>query len=148
MPLKLKRGTEGIWYDYQDGWKFKIRPIQPKEYLNIREKAKNKVMVTGSDNKPEYVDNYNEAEIMYQCFQYTLAEYSLESETGMTDAEVREAIFNKIELRDWISSKAEELRIKENASLEGELKNSDSSQSGLARKGTKNAQTAGKSTAE
>ena len=132
MPLKLKRFSEGIWFDYPAGGKFKIRPIQPKDYLDFREQAKaGKLAVSKPDGQVEYFDNYNEASFYWKVFQYILEDWAeVEVEGATTKDEIREAIFNDRNLRDFISDHSNELFAKYHSDLDGELKNSVSSQSG------------------
>ncbi len=132
MPLKLKRFSEGVWFDYPAGGKFKVRPVQPKDYLDLREQAKaGKISVSKPDGQMEYLDNYNEASFFWKVFQYILEDWAeVEVEGATTKDEIREAIFNERDLRDFISTKANELFSKFHSDLEGDLKNSVGSQSG------------------
>lgn len=149
MPLKLKRFNEGIWFDYPAGGKFKIRPLQPKDYFDLREDSKvGKLLISKPDGQTEYVDNYNEALFYWKVFKRILEDWAeVEVEGATTKDEIRETIFNNHTLRDFISDRSNELSAKINADLEDELKNSASSQSGSHQKDTRNAQPAGKSTA-
>jgi hypothetical protein len=150
MPLKLKRFNEGIWFDYPAGGRFKIRPLQPKDYFDLREQSKaGKLVVSKPDGQPEYVDNYNEALFFWKVFQRILEDWAdIEVEGATTKDEVKETIFNNHALRDFISDRSNELSAKTNIDFEEELKNSASSQSGSHQRDLKNAQIAGKSTAK
>ncbi len=131
MPLKLKRFSEGIWFDYSDGAKFKIRPIQPKDYLDLREKSKAKVRVDKPDGTFDFIDNYNDASFYWEVFQYILEDWNeVEVEGASGKDQIKEAIFNDRDARDFISSKSNEMFSKVHSDLEGELKNSGGSQSG------------------
>ena len=131
MPLKLKRFSEGVWFDYLAGAKFKIRPIQPKDFLDLREKSKAKVRVDKPDGTFDFVDNYNEASFFWGVFKYILEDWSDVEVEGTSDKEqVKEAIFNDKDARDFISAKSNEMFSKLHSGFEGELKNFESSQSG------------------
>ena len=61
MTLKLKRYTEGIWFDYPGGGRLKIRPLGPKQYLTMREQCRKwKVAVVKPEGGYEIVDDYDE----------------------------------------------------------------------------------------
>lgn len=131
MPLKLKRFSEGRWFKYLDDSRFKIRATQPKQYLEFREKTKTKVRVENSDGTSSFIDDYNEALLYWKVFEYVLEDWEkIEVEGATTREEIKEAIFNNKDARDFISTKSNEMFSEINSNLEGELKNSESSQSG------------------
>ena len=122
--LRLKRFSEGVWFDYPKGGRFKIRPILPKDYLDIREKCK------------RGKDDYNEAEITFKIFEWMLEAWEdIEIENATTPEQVRETIFNHMDIANWIGEKSREISQKEQDKLDGELKNFATSQSGLPPKG-------------
>ncbi len=132
MLLKLKRFGEGVWFDYPEGGKFKIRAITPKHFLEFREKSKKgKQIIKNTADEDQIVDNYDDALMAWLIFDYALAEWSdLEVEGAANKDEIMEAVFNDRLLRDWIMERASQVFKTEEKAVEGELKNSVTSLSG------------------
>lgn len=130
--LKLKRFSEGVWFDFPRGGRFKIRPLCPKDYLDLREQSKTgKISVVKPDGSWEIVDNYDEARFFWKIFTHQLEDWAdIIVDGASTPDEIKETIFNEREIRDWITEKSSEIYVKEQGKLEDELKNSESSQSG------------------
>ncbi len=134
--LKLKRFTEGVWCDVPEriaaGVSFKIRPIHAKQYLSLKESCKKtKMAVAGSDGNMQITDDYDEAKLFWLTFSYMLQEWKgIEVEGAASDDEIREEIFNRAPLRDFINEMANKLLAKEETRFEEELKNSERSPSG------------------
>lgn len=129
--LKLKRFSEGVWFDYPEGGRLKIRPLSPKDYLTLREKSrKGKVAVKKYDGSSEIVDDYDESQFFWSTFCYMLEDWQDIEEEGRTKDQVREDIFNNKGLRDFITEKANESYLNEQIKFEDELKNLKPSQSG------------------
>ena len=132
MTLKLKRFNEGVWFDYPAGGRFKIRPLGPKDYLTIREASrKGKIAVFKGSSQFEIVDDYDEAKFFWATFSYMLQAWEgIEVDGASTDDEIREAIFNDKDIRDFITDKANEIFLNAQQSMEEESKNSKRSQDG------------------
>jgi len=145
--LKLKRFSEGVWFDYPLGGRFKIRAVTPKNYLDLREKAKTgKSTITNLRGEQEIIDTYDEARFYWLIFIHMLEAWEgIEIEGATTEEEIKETIFNDALLRDWIGDKSREIFSQKNDEFEEELKNSDSSQDGSSRSSGKNAKTAKRS---
>ena len=119
--MKLKRYKEGVWFDVCDGVRVKVRPIYHSQVAKIMNKHRKKV-IAGD----RVVDDYDEAAIAFEIFNYTLEEF----EGIEADGDVREAIFDNDPLREFISEKAGMLKEKYEKEFEEDLKNSKSSQGG------------------
>lgn len=147
MPLKLKRFNEGIWVDYLGG-KFKIRSATPADYLRLQDMAtEGKVSVTLPDGTFQIVDNDKKGKFYRSIFDYVLEDFSDVEVDGTTDKkEIREALFNDKQMRDFIMDTTNALSERLNADLEQELKNSETLQGGSVTKPMNAAQTARKST--
>ena len=130
--LKLKRFSEGVWFDYPEGGKFKIRPVTPRDFLELHEKArKGKSIIKNIEGKPEVIDDYDEFHFSWLLFCHMVEDWKeLEVDGAKTPDEIREAIFNEMVLRDWITERARDVANLYKEQLEQESKNSDSSQSG------------------
>ena len=148
MPLKLKRFSDGVWYDYLHGARFKIRAATPRDYLRLQDQTtEGKVAVSLPDGTTQIVDNDKKGKFYWKIFDYILEDFSdVELEGTTNKDEIREGIFNDKDARDFIMAKSNELTSKMNEDLEGELKNSDALQSGSVARPTRDAQTARKST--
>ena len=148
MPLKLKRFSEGVWYDYLHGARFKIRAATPRDYLRLQDQTtEGKVAVSLPDGTTQIVDNDKKGKFYWKIFDYILEDFSdVELEGTTNKDEIREGIFNDKDARDFIMAKSNELTSKMNEDLEGELKNSDALQSGSPSKHTRSVQTARNST--
>jgi len=131
MALHLKRYSEGVWFDYSGGGRFKIRPLGPKDYLTLRETTRRKLAISKPDGGFEIVDDYDEAKFFWNSFSYMLEKWEgIEVDGATNDDEIREAIFNDREIRDFITEKANEIFLTTQRKLEEESKNSERSQNG------------------
>jgi hypothetical protein len=132
MLLKLKRFGEGVWFDYPEGGRFKIRAITPKRYLEISEVCKKgKQIIKNTENEDQIVDDFNESQRAWLIFSEAVQEYdALDSVPGSTPDQIREDIFNNRDLRDWIMDRASQVFKAEEKAVEGELKNSVTSHHG------------------
>ena len=132
--LKLKRFDEGVWYEWPNDpqIKLKIRPITPKKLLDFREKSKKgKIAIVLPSGETQIVDDNNEAKVNWECFSWMVEDWQgIEFDGNPSMDEKKEIIFNHISLRDFISDKAAEIYQTETLKIEGELKNSQRSQSG------------------
>jgi hypothetical protein len=131
MPLKLKRFSEGVWYDYR-GARFKIRAATPNDYLRLQDMAtEGKVAVKLPDGTTQIVDNDKKGKFYRSIFDYILEDFSeVELEGTSNKDEIKEGIFNDRDVRDFIMAKSNELSARMNADLDEELKNSGTLQSG------------------
>ena len=131
MPLKLKRFSEGVWYDYR-GARFKIRAATPRDYLRLQDQTtEGKVAVTLPDGTTQIVDNDKKGMFYWKIFDYILEDFSdVELEGTTNKEEIKEGIFNEKDIRDFIMDKSNALSAKLNADLDEELKNSGALQSG------------------
>ena len=127
--LKLKRFSEGVWYDYPGGGKFKIRPLLPKDFIELREQTRRKVAIKGISGNQEIVDDYDEGKLNLLLFRYMIEEWKEVEVEGSPD-DARDVMFNNTGLRDWIADRSRELGLKVSEAFEDESKNSGSSQSG------------------
>jgi hypothetical protein len=127
--LKLKRFSEGVWFDYPEGGKFKIRPLLPKDFLELREQTRHKIAIKNIHGTQDIVDDYDESKLNLLLFRYMIEDWKEIEAEGNPD-EIRDSMFNNTRLRDWISDRSRELGSKISDSFEEESKNSASSQSG------------------
>ena len=129
--LKLKRFSEGVWFDYPKGGRFKIRAATPKHYLDYRQQNKKKVAVEKPGGGFEIVEDIDEAAVMWEVLNYCLQEWSEVEVDGTIDQkEIKESILNNVELQNWIIEKSQQVATGEEKEFEGELKNLKGSQSG------------------
>jgi hypothetical protein len=122
--MKLKRFDEGQWFDYPGvpGVRLKIKPICRKDFIDMKSEAKARF-------GGEFDFSYYEWGGMKACLiEWTGIEFE-GSENPSREA-MLVSIYNETGLRDFILQKAQEIFIKEQGKLDGELKNSESSQSG------------------
>jgi len=120
--LKLKRFSEGAWFDYPAGGRFKIRPLLPKDLIELREKTRSKIAIRGISGSQEIVDDYDEGKLNLSIFYHMIEDWK-DIEIEGTSSEIKDAIFNNMQLRDWITLKSGELAIQYNESFEDESKN-------------------------
>ncbi len=130
--LKLKRFGQSAWHDFPGciGVKLKIKPLSRKDIFDIRSRSKRKMSVTGND---QIVDDYDESAFVWEMFKGCLEGWeSIEMEEGLTLSrdEMLLAIYDNDSLREFIFQKANKSASEEETILEGELKNSESSQGG------------------
>ncbi len=133
MLLKLKRFSEGVWFDYPEGGKFKIRTVSPKRYLEIQEQCKTgkKQILKNPSGEDEIVDDFDKAKLSWLVFCEAVELWEeIDVVPGSTDLQIREDIFNNRLLRDWIIDRAMQIFKAQEKAVEGELKNSKTSQSG------------------
>lgn len=142
--LKLKRFDVGVWFDWPKApnVRLKIKPLYGKKLLELRNESKQgKVAVempipdleNPKRNKIEIVDDYNDLTYEWKMFLYCLEDWegiTLEGDIEPKKEEILEAIFNNVEMRRFIISKAFEVMVSENRKLEEELKNLQGSQDG------------------
>lgn len=127
--LKLKRFSEGVWFDYPEGGKFKIRAITPYHFLKIREQCKRKMIIKNPDGENQIIDDYDDAKLSWLLFDYVLEDFSeVEVDGNPSKPEVKEIIFNDRVIRDWIMEQGNQVFKAEENRLSGELKNSGTSQ--------------------
>lgn len=127
--LKLKRFSEGVWYDYPDGGRFKIRPLLPKDFIELRELTRHKIAIKNIHGVQEIIDDYDDGKLNILLFKFIVEDWKDVEVEGNPD-EVRDILFNNSMLRDWISDRSRELGTKVSGAFEEESKNSKSSQSG------------------
>ncbi len=135
--LKLKKFNEGVWCDVPEeicpgGVSLKIRSIHGKQYLTLKESCKRgKVAILEPDGKIQIADDYDDAKLFWITFSHMLEAWKgIEVEGAKNDDEIREEIFNRQPLRDFITEMADKLLTEEKKIFEEELKNSVRSQSG------------------
>ena len=121
--VRLKRYKEGVWFSIPglDGVRVKVRPIYHSQVTKIMNKHRKKVLVGD-----KVVDDYDEAAIAFDLFNYTLEDF----EGIDAEGDVKTAIFDCDPLREFISEKAGELKKKYEEEFEEDLKNSENSQGG------------------
>lgn len=127
--LKLKRFSEGVWFDYPGGGKFKIRPLLPKDFIEIREQTRRKIAIKNVSGGQEIIDDYEEGRLNLLLFRFIVEDWK-EIEADGSQEEIKDTIFNNAPLRDWIADKSNDLREKISENFEEESKNLKSSQSG------------------
>ena len=129
--LKLKRFSEGVWFNYPNDpdVRLKIRGVTPRNFMDIHEKSKiGKVPVRKDDGKLDYIDDYDNARLTWLFFDWMLQEWEgITVDGAVLKDEIKEAIFNDMRLRDFISDKASEVYSVESDKVESELKNSEGS---------------------
>lgn len=133
--LKLKRFNEGVWYDFPSdpSVKFKIRAMTPKKLIELKEKSKKgKIAVLKPGGYTEVIDDNDDALLNSEIFAWMLEDYKgIEFDGNISDGEFKDIIFNHVQFRDFITDKSYDLFKLESQRIETELKNSESSQSGL-----------------
>ncbi len=137
--LKLKRFEEGVWEDYPGfpGVRFKIRPITLSKAMELRSKVRRKIYVMGPSEidpsiiKPQLVDDVDDGEFSWSIFDQALEAWEgIEVDGSPTPEEIKKAIFDHEELREFILARARKQVEDEQASLEQERKNLLSLQDG------------------
>lgn len=135
--FSLKRYSQGTWYPWlkNEGVRFKIRPLSSKKILELRNESKQgKVAVempaedpkNPGQNLVEIVDDYNDFTYEWKMFSHCLEDWegiTIEGDTDVGKEEIREAIFNHVEMRRFIISQAFKEMAIESKKLEDELKN-------------------------
>lgn len=144
MSIDLKRYGQGTWHSWpkNEGVRFKVRPLSSKKLLELRNESKRgKVAVEMPSEDPsnpgrnlvEIVDDYNDYAYEWKMFSHCLEDWegiTIEGDSSVGKDEIREAIFNHIEMRRFIILKSFETMILENRKLEDELKNLQGSPDG------------------
>ena len=120
--LKLKRFSEGAWFDYPEGGKFKIRPLLPKDLLELREKTRSKIAIRNISGGQDIIDDFDEGKLNVLIFRHLLEDWKEVDAEGAPD-EIRDAIFNDSDLREWVTARAMELAAKYDKAFEDESKN-------------------------
>jgi hypothetical protein len=142
--LKLKRYSAGQWFDYPKapGVKLLIRPLHLTAGLSLRSKVREKVVIDVIDPKTKrlvstLMEDIDSGRFSWEVFNYMLEDFEGISMTDDNDKvievsqeELKRAIFDDPDLRDFVGEKSEFLREQGSNKLEGELKNSPTSQSG------------------
>jgi hypothetical protein len=142
--LKLKRYVAGQWFDYPKapGVRLLIRPLHLTTGLNIRSKIREKVVIDVIDPKTKkpvstLMEDVDTGLFSWEVFSYMLEDFEgikMEDESGVTvevpKEEMKRAIFDDPDLRDFVSAKSDFLREQGSKRVEDELKNSPSLQSG------------------
>lgn len=142
--LKLKRYSIGQWFDYPKapGVKLLIRPLHLTTGLNLRSKVRSRVVMDVVDPKTNksvstLMEDIDSGLFSWEVFNYMLQDFEGISMTDDKDKivevpkdEMKRAIFDDPDLRDFVGEKSEFLREQGSQKLEGELKNSPISQSG------------------
>jgi hypothetical protein len=127
--MKLKRFDEGIWYDYFDGVRLKVKPLNRKDVLDFRAKVKHKLSIDVAGEQ-KIIDDFNEADFIWAIFKNSLEDWTgIFTDDAGTKAR-HEDIFNDDNLREFIFQKANDSYKKMEESVGVELKNSEPSQSG------------------
>lgn len=129
--LKLKRFSEGIWFDYPKGGRFKIRAATPKHYLDFRQQNRKKIAIPLPEGKFEIIEDIDESKVMWEILNYCLQEWSDVEVEGTTDPkEIKDSILNSADIQNWIIERSQEIAKGEEQKFEDELKNLKSSQNG------------------
>jgi predicted HTH domain antitoxin len=130
--LDLKRFKEGVWVDYEAGVRVLIKPLSKYDLVHIRSKCKRKIMVDGADGT-QIVDDVDNGVFSAEVLKTCVLDTEGISVAGLKKPDREDlivAIYQNDRLRDFILGKAAEIFEAENAVLEQELKNSESSHSG------------------
>lgn len=131
--LNLKRFDEGAWFEYQPGVEFKIKPLSKYDFVNIRNRCKRKIVVSGLPAPDNIVDDIDSAMVTVESVKTCLLETKGITIEGV-DYPARDlliqAIFEKEELVIFILNHASEVFASAEKGLEEELKNSQRSQNG------------------
>lgn len=127
--LVLKKFKQGVWFDYPkySGVKFKIKPASPSDLSNIISKIRTKVPIKINENV-DFIDDVDKLVLAKEFFNYVLEEYAgitLEIDDGSTPSndDIKEALYDNTEIKEFILGKANELFEKINSELEKEVKN-------------------------
>ncbi len=148
--LKLKRFSLGQWVPYPEaeGVRFKIRPLQLSDGMDIRSRIRERIVMSVSDPTgkikkpiPTLMEDLDSGKFTWEIFDYILEDFEglqVEKEDGVVldcnnpahKQEIKKDIFNSEALRDFISEKSEWLREQGAKQLGEEIKNSNCSQGG------------------
>ena len=131
--IKLKRFDKPEWFELPgyEGVRLLIRAVPFQKVVNLLGGVKKKVVVD-----ERVVDDYDEGEFSLKVFKEALVDFEgieIEgpNEAGKLDKDKQKEIMFDYELfRDFVGEKAKELEERINKSIEGELKNFETSQSG------------------
>jgi len=131
--LKLKRFEEPVWFEFQAGVSFFIKPLSKYDLVDIRLRSKRKMVLQGNSGR-EIIDDYDPVAVTLEIFKTILIDWKgieIEGETKPTREAVIKGLFEVDEVREFIFKHAQIAFDSENSRLEEELKNSERSQSGL-----------------
>ena len=132
--IKLKRFDEAAWFDYAPGVRFKIKPLSRVDTLQIRIKCKRKIAVQGMNGEQNIVDDIDTTLIVFESFQMALVDWQGPVIEGVKNPERYQMIngfFEDQKIVYFVLDIAFKTNEIEEKKLEGELKNSESSQDGL-----------------
>jgi hypothetical protein len=142
MSLKYKRkSTEGVWMDYPDAKdvSFKIRPAPGfTEAMGMLDSSKTKIWVPDapldpvdlSKKGPSMLDAYSDGAFLWRSFDRALEDWKgIDFEVGPGEAvpskeEVKHAIYDDDNARNFILKQSRQLLEDQNKKLEEERKNS------------------------
>jgi len=132
--IKLKRFDEAVWFDYEPGVRFKIKPLSRVDSLQIRLRCKRKIAVQGMNGKENIIDDIDPTLIVFESFQMALIEWQGTTIEGIKNPgrdQMIHALFEDQKIVYFVLDIAFKTNEIEEKKLEGELKNSESSQDGL-----------------
>jgi len=127
--IKLKRFDEAIWFDYEPGVRFKIKPISRADSLQIRLRCKRKMVVQGLNGENNIVDDIDMRLVAFESFQMALIDWEGLEVEGVKNPErhqIINSVFEDQKIVEFVLNNALKINEIEEKSLEGELKNSES----------------------
>ena len=133
MGYKFKRYSESVWFNHPSGGRFKVRAVPPKRFLEIVEACKKgKQIVKGPNGEERIIDDYDDSVRLWAVFCEMIDTWENIDDISADESreKVLEGFFNDKDLRDWIADRSSELLLLHDKQLEGELKNSETSQRG------------------
>ena len=132
--MKLKRFDEAAWHDYAPGVRFKIKPLSRVDCLQIHIRCKRKIAVQGMNGEDNIIDDVDNRLVAFESFQMALIDWQGPVIEGLKKPEryqVIDGLFEDQKIVHFILDIAFKTNEIEEKKLEGELKNSESSQDGL-----------------
>ena len=131
--MKLKRFDEAAWHDYAPGVRFKIKPISKVDSLQIRLKCKRKIAIQGGDGQENIIEDIDANLVVFESFKLALLDWQGPEIEGIKKPERNQIInglFEDEKIVYFVLDIAFKTNEIEEKKLEGELKNSESSQDG------------------
>lgn len=106
--IKLLGSDEGIWVNYSDSVRFKLRPLSSLDVYRIIRRARKRKVVDGI-----LTEDVDELQVLQESFDHALLEWEgIETDEPAEPDEIREAIFRHDALRTWILEQAKALNNK------------------------------------
>jgi hypothetical protein len=131
--IKLKRFDEAVWFDYEPGIRFKIKPLSRADSVQIRLKCKRKIAIQGVNGEDNIIDDIDMRLVALESFRMALIDWQGVEIEGVEKPEryqVIHGLFEDQKIVDFILGAAFKINEIEEKKVQDELKNSESSQDG------------------